>query len=68
MTKLTRPEMSKIQNWGIENWNIGCSLLENIGFWESEISKIINQGIRNWNIGCSLLENIGFSESEMSDS
>ena len=65
---------SQILNWGIENQNIQCSLLENIGhrFPNSEMSKIgtptcsylntkdfwICCKIRNRKIACSLLENI----------
>ena len=38
---------SQILNWGIENMNIWCSLLENIGhtFLDFEISEIGNRNI-----------------------
>ena len=36
-SKLSRSEMPDIGNRGIENRNIGCSLLENIGFPKSKM-------------------------------
>ena len=38
---------SQIVNWGIENWNIWCSLWENIGdrFPDSEMSEIGNRNM-----------------------
>ena len=30
----------------IENWKIGCSLMQNIGFAECEMSKMGNQWIK----------------------
>ena len=35
--------MSEIEDRGNGNWNIGCSLLENMAFPESEMSKIGNR-------------------------
>ena len=48
---------SQILNWGIENSNIWCSLLENIGhrFLDSEMSEI-----KNRNINMFVFEHIGF--------
>ena len=38
--------MSQPGNWGIGNWKIGYSLMQNIWFAECEMSKMGNQWIK----------------------